>query len=196
MTERVSGKVGVGRALAWEAKRWLIAAFAWVPGVVGIALRRVVIGCLVRSSAGFFRVLEHVTLEYPEGLSLGRGVGINAGCWINARGGLTIADDTIIGPYCIIHTANHVTDSTTTAIRSQGYELSPVAIGRDVWLGARVTVLPGVSIGDGAIVGAGAVVTRDIPAMAVAVGVPAKVVRYREDAAAGGPAPNSGDTSL
>ena len=56
---------------------------------------------------------------------------------------------------------------------------APVRIGRDVWIGANVVIMSGVTIGEGAVVGAGAVVSRDIPAWAVAVGVPAKVLRYR-----------------
>jgi acetyltransferase-like isoleucine patch superfamily enzyme len=64
--------------------------------------------------------------------------------------------------------------------RDQGASVSDVAIGSNVWLGSKVTVLRGVTIGDNAVVGAGAVVTRDIPENAVAVGVPARVLRYRE----------------
>ena len=63
----------------------------------------------------------------------------------------------------------------------QGFSVEkPVIIGNDVWIGDRVTILPGVRIGDGCIVGAGAVVTHDIPAFAIAAGNPAKVVRYRK----------------
>ena len=57
--------------------------------------------------------------------------------------------------------------------------VAPVSIGNDVWIGGRVIILPGVNIGDGCIIGAGAVVTKDIPSYCVAVGVPAKVVRHR-----------------
>lgn len=64
-------------------------------------------------------------------------------------------------------------------IREQPHTKKPIRIGDDVWIGANVTILKGVCIGKGAVVGAGSVVTRDIPEYAVAVGNPAKVIRYR-----------------
>ena len=74
-------------------------------------------------------------------------------------------------------------NGTTLCSQSQYQETKRTHVGNDVFIGANVTVLDGVTIGDGAVVGAGAVVTRDIPPYAVAVGVPAKVVKYRFDAA-------------
>jgi hypothetical protein len=65
------------------------------------------------------------------------------------------------------------------AIREQGVVVAPVRIGRNVWIGSKATVLKGVSIGDNAVIGANAVVTRDIPANAVAAGIPARVLRMR-----------------
>jgi len=64
-------------------------------------------------------------------------------------------------------------------MREQPVESKPVVIGADVWIGAGASVLPGVTIGDGAVIGARAVVTKDIPPNAIAVGIPAKVIRYR-----------------
>jgi acetyltransferase-like isoleucine patch superfamily enzyme len=167
--------------LTWELIRWLVVPLSIVPGVAGIIIRYVVLRWLVKESRGFFRVLERVTIEYPEGLSLGRGVGLNLGCWINARGGVTIGDNVIMGPYCVIHSANHRLDQLNVPVQQQGFEEKPVRIGNNVWLGARVTVLPGVTIADNAVVGAGAVVTKDIPSNAIAFGNPAHVIRLRTD---------------
>jgi acetyltransferase-like isoleucine patch superfamily enzyme len=167
--------------LTWELIRWLVVPLSIVPGVAGIIIRYVVLRWLVKESRGFFRVLERVTIEYPEGLSLGRGVGFNLGCWINARGGVTIGDNVIMGPYCVIHSANHRLDQLDVPVQQQGFEEKPVRIGNNVWLGARVTVLPGVTIADNAVVGAGAVVTKDIPSNAIAIGNPAHVIRLRTD---------------
>jgi acetyltransferase-like isoleucine patch superfamily enzyme len=93
---------------------------------------------------------------------------------------LVIGDDTIIGPGLCIMSGNHVFDLPGRSFRgiTEGRN-RPITIGRNVWIGARVIVLSGVHIGDGAVIGAGAVVTRDVPPFAVAVGNPARVIRWR-----------------
>jgi acetyltransferase-like isoleucine patch superfamily enzyme len=85
----------------------------------------------------------------------------------------------MIGPFCYITDADHGTQ-TGASVAEQPMETSPVHIGADVWMGAGVKVLKGVTIGDGAVIGAGAVVTHDVPARAIAVGVPARVIGQRE----------------
>lgn len=157
----------------------MIVGISWIPGIIGVWIRWAVLSVLLGRTEGPFRVLERVTIEYPSKMRLGRHVGINCGVWINARGGVSIGDDTIIGPNCVVHSANHKTDDPDTPVRLQGYELAHVTIGNDVWLGAGVIVLPGVTIGDGVVIGAGAVVTKDIPARSIAVGVPAAVIGQR-----------------
>lgn len=118
-------------------------------------------------------------IEYRRNLRIGKNSAWNWGCWINALGGIEIGSNVIIGPYCIIHSANHTFDDIARPIILQGYEKKPVRIGDDCWLGANVIVLPGVTIGRGSIIGAGSVVTKDIPPYSVAVGNPAKVIRSR-----------------
>lgn len=164
--------------VTWELFRWLWGAVRWIPGIVGVLFRWLVLRWIV-SAEGPFRVLEQVTIEFPRRLSLGAHVGINYGAWINARGGISIGADTIVGPYAVIHSANHRYEDSEVPVRSQGYLLEPVSIGRDVWIGAHATVLPGVSIGDGAVIGAGAVVTRDVHPGAVVGGVPARPIGSR-----------------
>lgn len=113
---------------------------------------------------------------------LGERVGFNYGCYVNAFGGLKIGDRSIIGPYSMIHTANHETD-LDTPIPDQGWKLSTVTIGSDCWIGMGVSILPGVTIGDGCIIGAGAVVAKDLPDYTIAVGNPAKGIRNRQGGA-------------
>lgn len=88
---------------------------------------------------------------------------------------VTIGDDCFVGPNVSIYTACHSTDPKERNTRLEWAE--PVTIGNSVWIGGSVTILPGVSIGDNCTIGAGSVVTRDIPANSVAVGNPAKVIR-------------------
>jgi acetyltransferase-like isoleucine patch superfamily enzyme len=122
----------------------------------------------------------HSHVEHRRNLQVGENSGWNRGTWINAMGGVEIGSNVIIGPYCIIQTGNHRFDQIDKPIRLQGYVKDPVRIGDDCWLGANVIVLPGVTIGRGSVIGAGSVVTQDIPPYSVAVGNPARVVKSRK----------------
>lgn len=106
-------------------------------------------------------------------ITLGKGVFINAGCQFQDQGGITIGDGSLIGPKTVIATLNH---SMNPAKRAN-LKPAPVHIGRQVWIGANCTILPGVSIGDGAVIAAGAVVTKDVKENTVVGGVPAKVIK-------------------
>ena len=101
---------------------------------------------------------------------------INMGCKFQDQGGIYIDDDALIGHNATLCTLNHVQDPA----RRASMEHAPIHIGKRVWLGANVTVLAGVTIGDNAIVAAGAVVTKDVPANTIVGGVPAKVIKTIE----------------
>lgn len=86
-----------------------------------------------------------------------------------------------MGPEVLIYTQNHCYEDETKPIIQQGYtKTKPVVIGDDVWIGARAIILPGVNIGSHSVVGAGAVVTKDVPDYSVVGGVPAKVIKRRK----------------
>lgn len=106
-------------------------------------------------------------------IHVGKNVFINTGCTIQDQGGVYIGDGALIGHHAMISTLNHEQDPGKRG------ELLPAAvhIGKKVWFGANVTVLPGVTIGDGAIIAAGAVVTKNVPARTIVAGVPARVVK-------------------
>ena len=93
------------------------------------------------------------------------------------QGGIEIGDGALIGHNVVLATINH--DLSPKKTRKNHY--APIKIGAHVWIGSNVTVLPGVTIGDHVVVGAGAVVTRDVPAMAVVGGVPAKVLKVIQE---------------
>ncbi len=90
---------------------------------------------------------------------------------------LTVGDYSLFGEGVSIHDDNHVIGRGPEPIASRGLVTRPVAIGRNVWVGARAVILPGVHIGDNAVVGAGAVVTRDVPPYTVVAGVPARIIK-------------------
>lgn len=95
-------------------------------------------------------------------------------------GPVTIGNDVMMGPECVIYTSGHRYDRTDITMIEQGSsDVKPVSIGDDTWLGRRVMIMPGVKIGKGCVIGAGAVVTKDIPDYSVAGGVPAKVIKSR-----------------
>ena len=108
-------------------------------------------------------------------LEIGERAFINYGCSIAAQKSISIGPRCSIGPYTnIIDNAFHRLEPER---RDETPELLPVVIEENVWLGSRVIVLPGVTIGRDSVIGAGSVVTRDIPARCVAAGVPARVIR-------------------
>jgi maltose O-acetyltransferase len=111
--------------------------------------------------------------DYGHNISLGDGVFLNFNCIILDVVAVTIGDGTQIGPGVQILTADHPRDP---AERRQMLEFGrPVSIGRNVWIGGGAIILPGVTIGDDAIIGAGSVVTRDVPPGGTAVGNPARL---------------------
>lgn len=123
------------------------------------------------------RVVIHAGLA-P--VSVGANSQVNYNTVILGGSGVTIGEGVMIGPNCTIAAGNHDYHQTRTPMRFAGaLSAGPIVIEDGVWIGASVVITDGVRIGRGAVIGAGAVVTRDIPAMAVAAGVPAKVVRYR-----------------
>jgi len=95
-------------------------------------------------------------------------------------GPVKIGRDVMMGPEVVIYTSGHKHDRTDIPMIAQGSdEARPVVIGNDVWIGRRAIIMPGVTVGNGVIVGAGAVVTKDIPDYVVVGGVPAKTVKNR-----------------
>lgn len=91
---------------------------------------------------------------------------------------VTIGNDCLIAPMCYITDGNHGIEPGQL-IRTQPLDSEPIVIGNDVWIGAGCTILPGVTIGNGAVVGARSVVTHDVPENAIVVGAPARLIRYR-----------------
>lgn len=117
------------------------------------------------------------TSDFGKNIHLGKRVFLNAGCRFQDQGGLHIGDDCLIGHNTVIATLNH----DLAPSRRGDLHPAPVVIGNNVWIGANVTILPGVTIGDDAVIAAASVVTKDVPARALVVGSPARVIRTVED---------------
>lgn len=116
--------------------------------------------------------------DHGDGIRLGENVFINANCTMLDGAYITIGDHTLVGPNVQIYTPVHPMDPIA---RRQTKEYSrPVSIGRDCWLCGGAIILPGVTIGDRCIIGAGSVVTHDVPSDSVAVGNPARVISLND----------------
>lgn len=123
------------------------------------------------------RVFPPFYTDCGKNIHIGRNVFINSGCRFQDQGGITLGDGALIGHNVVLATLNH--DLTP---KKRGTTIpSPIKIGRNVWIGANATVVPGVTIGDNAVIAAGAVVTRDVPENAVVGGVPAKILKYIDE---------------
>jgi acetyltransferase-like isoleucine patch superfamily enzyme len=146
---------------------------AWYSRVLGIHFGRhscVQLGCYIS-----FYSLRDVRRR---SVSVGSHTVINRGCTLDIRGGVTIGENVSVSPEVAIITASHGLNGIDFPL-----ENGPVAIGDHVWIGSRAVILPGVTLGRGSVVAAGAVVTRDVPPLIVVAGVPAKRVGERQRAA-------------
>jgi galactoside O-acetyltransferase len=186
-----------------ELVAYLEALCSWLPGGTGYMLRRrfygrrmaalgagavlgqglVVLGSRnVRIGSGFscWRLCTLAACD-DGSIELGNRVALNSNVYLNACSGgrIVFGDDVLIGPNVVMRTGDHVIADVTLPIRSQGHRSDVVMLENDVWIGANVTVVGGVRIGRGAVVAAGAVVTKDVAPMTVVGGVPAKLLRNR-----------------
>ena len=120
-----------------------------------------------------FRMFPPFYTDFGKNITIGKDVFINSGCHFQDQGGIEIGDGALIGHNVVLATINH--DLNPKENRKNHY--AAIKIGAHVWIGSNATILPGVTIGDYAVVAAGAVVTRDVPAMTVVGGVPARVLK-------------------
>lgn len=143
----------------------------WSRRIRRLWLKRL-LGCLGQGAV----VCLHVTLLGPRGVSLGDRSVVNANSVLDGRGGLSIGHDVDIAMNCQIWTLDHDPNSPTHGTRER-----PVTIGDHAWIASGSIILGGVSIGRGAVVAAGSVVTKDVPDLAIVAGSPARVIGTRDN---------------
>jgi len=135
---------------------------------------------------------SHMIDKCGKNINIERGAKFNRNISIGDNSGIghkssvapytTIGKNVMIAPEVIMYSQNHKIDRVDIPMCEQGFgEIEPITIGDDVWIGRRVMILPGVHIGDGCIIGAGAVVAKDIPPYSIAIGNPAKVIKNRKN---------------
>ena len=217
----IVGREGWGPLLAYELVQLLS---QWVPGALGLALRKALYPQLLGACGRNVVFGQHVVLRHPGKIRIGDDVVVDDNCLLDAKGdtngGITIGSGVFIGrntilsckngdivigkganigfncelfsaarvelgagallaAYCYVIGGDHDWKDAGRPVLEQRRQAAGVRVGAGAWLGAGVKVLDGVDVGDGAIVGAGAVVNKDLPAQAIAVGVPAKIIGAR-----------------
>ncbi len=159
-----------------EYVAWMV---RYIPGFEGFVLRYLFYKMLCKKMERFPFIFPGAYLQHCYGIEVGRNLNVNRGVHIYGRGGVKLGDYVLIGPNVIIASSQHRYDIAGTPILFQGHEKEPVVIGSDVWIGANAVILPGVTVGDGTIIGAGAVVTNDTEPYSIVGGVPARKIGER-----------------
>lgn len=150
-----------------------------MPGYqLGYFLRRILIRQIAEQCGDGVVVKQHCYIGSGTGLRIGHRTQLGHNARIDQY--VILGDDVVMGPDVVIMTNRHAFEQLDVPINRQGnLPPKPVVVGNDVWIGTRVIILPGVTIGDKAVIGAGSVVTKDIPEAAVVAGCPAQVIRLR-----------------
>jgi acetyltransferase-like isoleucine patch superfamily enzyme len=144
-----------------------------LPGFIGLLIRWVAYRCLLGELKSFARIYSGVYFTHTYGIRIGRDFAINTGSLLDGRGGITIGDSVMIGPYVVIVSSQHQFIHPEIAMTSLNHIMMPVNIGNDVWIGAHSVIRGGITIGQGAVIAAGAIVTRDVGEYKIVGGVPA-----------------------
>jgi len=165
-------------ATIW-AEEWIGGLLRGLPGLTGFTLRHLLYRGLFARLEGFSFIYPGARLTRTYGIRAGRDLHVNSGAFIDARGGLTVGAHVLVGPNVVIVTASHRWTERTVPIIVQGQAPAPVVIGDDVWIGGNAVIVPGVTVGTGTVVGAGAVVTHDTAPYSIVAGVPARQVGER-----------------
>ena len=143
------------------------------------AEREALIRSLFGKTKRNFTIVSPFYCDYGYNIEIGENFFANMNCVILDGAKVSFGDNVFIAPNCGFYTAGHPLDAER---RNKGLEYAyPITVGNNVWIGANVSVLPGVSIGDNSVIGAGSVVTRSIPANVLAAGNPCRVIREITD---------------
>jgi len=161
--------------------QYLNAFLGSIPGALGCKLRARAIPRYFKEAGENTFIARRVRFYGLQHLSVGDNVAFAEDDFIQAQGGVTIGDGTIFGPSAKIWSVSHKTDSLDIPIVEQGFKKEPVSIGKSCWIGANVFVMPGVTIPEGCIVSAGAVVgVKQYQPFSIIAGNPARVIGTRK----------------
>jgi acetyltransferase-like isoleucine patch superfamily enzyme len=160
----------IAHLVAEEYMLWLCRS---LPGFIGLLIRWLVYRCLLGELKSFARIYSGVYFTHTYGIRIGRDFAVNTGALLDGRGGITIGDGVLIGPYVVIVSSQHQFINPEIAMTTMNHIMMPVRIEHDVWIGAHAVIRGGITIGQGAVIAAGAVVTHDVGEYKIVGGVPA-----------------------
>ena len=187
-----------------ELKDWIEFVIRNIPGKIGNFARAHYYRSRLKKSFRNNRFESGIKIEFPRNVLLksnsyfginckiyaselskvhiGFNASFNSNVMVNARGkgSIFIGNNVLIGPNVVLRSSNHNFKSTKIPIIAQGMIEGKIIVGNDVWIGSNAVILPNCTIGDGAIIGAGAVVTSDIESYTIVGGVPAKLIKKRD----------------
>ncbi|RZJ51234.1 MAG: acyltransferase [Chryseobacterium sp.] len=135
------------------------------------------------SIGAFSRIIVSTSFNnIGEKIKIGNNVGIGEFAYLGGSGGLEIGDECIVGQYLSCHPENHNYENLDLPIRNQGVNRKGIIIGKNCWIGSKVSILDGVKIGNGCILAAGSVITKSFPDNSIIGGIPAKLLKMRTNA--------------
>ena len=133
----------------------------------------------LKSAGTNVKISQPTSISHPEKIIIGTNVYLGPDCFISAEGGLIIGSNCSLSGGLLIYTWNHDYNKEVLPFGKEKV-YKPVVIKDNVWIGSRVSIVPGVTIGEGSIIGLGSVVTKDVPDLAIVGGNPATVLKYRD----------------
>jgi len=171
--------VEILRKLKNQVILFILGAVKYMPFHTIMKIRNICYRGIFKKMGKDTNICDAVTITNPSKISIGKKCSIHEYSYFAGEGEIIIGDYVAIANNCTIISESHNFSDKSIPVKMQGLSPQPVTIGNDVWIGSKVTILGNVKIGNGAIIGAGSVVTKDIPEYAIAVGVPCEVIRYR-----------------
>ena len=150
-----------------------------LPSLEGMLVRYGLYQLVFKKIKSFALIYPGVYFTHTYGIEVGHRFSVNSGAILDGRGGITIGDNVMIGPHTAIYSSKHNFTQSGRPMTSLDHIMAPVIIKDDVWIGAHVCIPGGITIGHGAVVAAGAVVTKDVDDNTIVSGVPAQVIGKR-----------------
>ncbi len=160
-------------------QKWLLIFHRKTSGYVGLVIRYALLKNLANSIGDNVAIQPDVYLFNLENLSIGNNVSVHPMSYIDSIGGITIGNDVSIAHGTSLISFNHKFAKLEIPIKDQGIELCPICIENNVWIGAKANILGGVIVSEGSIIGAGAVVTKNVKSNSIIGGNPAHIIKMR-----------------